>query len=634
MASRKDFFVSYAGVDRPWAVWIAWQLEAGGYEVVVQAWDIGAGSDWVHEMQDAMSTAERIVAVLSPDYLRSDHGEAEWRDFYAKDPSGRRGLLLPVRVREVDPSGLLSTRVYVDLVALDAVSARQALLAAALGTRGKPSDEPEYPGLRQRPEIHNSEAPRFPGDLPTVPESTWRAARSAGLTIGQLRTTAALIADTPQLATESGHNALFAALEGVVGAVARTDDPHADLLDLVSAVLDRQASAALFEALLDLAASEEERIAAVRVRHRWELQVAVAPLLGSLQRIPGIQLRGALAGTVCDAPTDISDVDKVLELLADGRTSRSGVPALAEFIVRLQRRRPDLQIPARWFSDQGLDEAAVAVLKASVAAEAAVRRKLVIDLSESKPGAWQLTVTGYLGPGWCVKTVECKTEVDDQGRPVVEKEGVQDAVFKIVEWARSQAADFTIGFLLRHNMLCELPERWEYEDAVIRRIPLGKKYPVVLHTAERMTVPELQPAWDSKLAAIEASMGGPPSVLWLHQDEADAIQQGVHDSQDTYVAFTFVPEVRPDPRTTAVWSAIAEGAPYLVWVEAAPGDGYNLRNQLRRMLRRPIKDFPAALQQLRAADSYLSGALRVIWDCLDELPPYLERLGEELMSNG
>jgi hypothetical protein len=634
MASRKDFFVSYAGVDRPWAVWIAWQLEAGGYQVVVQAWDFGAGRDWVHEMQDAMSTAKRIVAVLSPEYLRSDHSEAEWRDFYARDPSGRRGLLLPVRVRKVNPLGLLRTRVYVDLVGLDAIGAREALMAAARGARGKPLDEPEFPDPQGRSEIYGSDAPRFPGDLPTVPENTWRAAQSAGLTTDQLRTTAAAIADAPQLATERGRNALFAALQSKTGAIARTDDPDADLLALVSAVLDRQASDELSSALLDLASSEAERIAAVRVRHRWELQVAVRPLLGSLQRIPGIHLRGALAGTLCDVPRNISDVDKVLELLADRRISRSGAPALAEFIVRLQRRRPDLQIPAGWFSDQGLDESAVAALNASVAAEAGVRRKLVIDLSESRPIAWQLAVTGYLGPGWCERTEECEAEVDGQGRPVVEKAGVQGAVFKIVEWARSQAADFTIGFLLRHSMLCELPERWEYEDAVIRRIPLSKKYPVVLHTAERMIIPELQPAWDSKLAAIEASMDDPPSVLWLHRDEADVILQGVHDSHDTYVALTFVPEVRPDPRTTAVWSAIAEGAPYVVWVETSPADGYNLRKQLRRMLRRPIKDFPAALQRLRAADPYLSGALRVIWDQLDELPPYLERLGEELVSNG
>jgi len=52
--------------DRAWAEWIAWQLEAEGYSVVVQAWDFTGGRDWVHEMQQATSTAERIVAVLSP----------------------------------------------------------------------------------------------------------------------------------------------------------------------------------------------------------------------------------------------------------------------------------------------------------------------------------------------------------------------------------------------------------------------------------------------------------------------------------------------------------------------------------------------------------------------------------------
>ncbi len=57
MDSPVDFFVSYTSVDRPWAEWIAWQLEAEGYQVVVQAWDFSAGSDWAHQMQHATSTA-------------------------------------------------------------------------------------------------------------------------------------------------------------------------------------------------------------------------------------------------------------------------------------------------------------------------------------------------------------------------------------------------------------------------------------------------------------------------------------------------------------------------------------------------------------------------------------------------
>jgi hypothetical protein len=104
MAEAADFFVSYTSADRAWAEWIAWQLEAEGYQVIVQAWDFTPGNDWAHEMQHATATAKR-VAVLSTVYLRSAHGEAEWRAFYAQDPSGEHGLLLPVRVDKVDPVG-------------------------------------------------------------------------------------------------------------------------------------------------------------------------------------------------------------------------------------------------------------------------------------------------------------------------------------------------------------------------------------------------------------------------------------------------------------------------------------------------------------------------------------------------
>ena len=163
MAQAADFFVSYTSADRAWAEWIAWQLEED-YNVIVQAWDFTAGRDWVHEMQHAAATAGRVVVVLSAAYLRSAHGEAEWRGFYADDPSGARGLLLPVRVSEVEAPGLLKTRIYVDLVGKDAKSARAALLAAARGIRGKPTSEPEFPGIHGESRGHGTEAPQFPGE--------------------------------------------------------------------------------------------------------------------------------------------------------------------------------------------------------------------------------------------------------------------------------------------------------------------------------------------------------------------------------------------------------------------------------------------------------------------------------------
>jgi hypothetical protein len=136
MGQGADFFLSYTSQDQAWAEWIAWQLEGEGYQVVVQAWDVVPGRDWVHEMHQAIAMAERVVVVLSTAYLRSRHGEAEWRPYYAKDASGELGLLLLVRIDTVEPQGLLKTRAYLDLVDRDAATARAALLAAARRQRG------------------------------------------------------------------------------------------------------------------------------------------------------------------------------------------------------------------------------------------------------------------------------------------------------------------------------------------------------------------------------------------------------------------------------------------------------------------------------------------------------------------
>ena len=65
MAEAADFFVSYTSADRARAEWIARQLEAEGYSVILQAWDFTPGDDWSHEMQHATATAERVVTSRS-----------------------------------------------------------------------------------------------------------------------------------------------------------------------------------------------------------------------------------------------------------------------------------------------------------------------------------------------------------------------------------------------------------------------------------------------------------------------------------------------------------------------------------------------------------------------------------------
>jgi tetratricopeptide (TPR) repeat protein len=163
MAQAADFFVSYTSADTTWAEWIAQTLEDAGYQTVVQAWDFRPGQDFLHQMQQATQQAARTIAVLSPAYFGSAFGEAEWRAAFASDPTGEQGLLLPVRVAEVTPPGLLRSRTYLDLVGLDEPTATAQLLAGVRLDRAKPTGRRPYPGGQVTPGRL-----RFPGRRPAV----------------------------------------------------------------------------------------------------------------------------------------------------------------------------------------------------------------------------------------------------------------------------------------------------------------------------------------------------------------------------------------------------------------------------------------------------------------------------------
>ncbi|SHN46301.1 toll/interleukin-1 receptor domain-containing protein [Cryptosporangium aurantiacum] len=148
---RRDFFVSYTEADHEWATWIAWQLEEAGYTVLIQAWDMVPGSNWIALMDHGTKRAERTVAVLSRAYLEnSAFGAAEWHAAYRQDPTGLAGRLIPIRVENCTVEGLLAGVVHVDLFGFrDKTEARTGLLtavAAAIERRSKPLAEPGFPG--------------------------------------------------------------------------------------------------------------------------------------------------------------------------------------------------------------------------------------------------------------------------------------------------------------------------------------------------------------------------------------------------------------------------------------------------------------------------------------------------------
>jgi hypothetical protein len=149
-ATQWDFFVSYTQADRTWAEWIAWQLEAAGYSVLFQGWDFVPGSNWIQLMQDGVTHAARLIAVLSSDYLdKSVFGAAEWQAVWANDPTGAQRRVIPVRVADCPRPGMLTGIVGIDLFGVPEPKATQRLqdaIARALAGRAKPLTAPAFPG--------------------------------------------------------------------------------------------------------------------------------------------------------------------------------------------------------------------------------------------------------------------------------------------------------------------------------------------------------------------------------------------------------------------------------------------------------------------------------------------------------
>ncbi len=158
--SQRDFFISYNTADRAWAEWIAWELEEEGYTTILQDWDFRPGQNFIIRMSQAAKQAQRTIAILSPDYIGADYTQPEWAAAFARDPTGEKGLLVPVRVRECDLQGLLPQVIYIDLVGLEQQTARERLLFGVLRGRAKPMEKPVFPGIIPR---SVTERPMFPG---------------------------------------------------------------------------------------------------------------------------------------------------------------------------------------------------------------------------------------------------------------------------------------------------------------------------------------------------------------------------------------------------------------------------------------------------------------------------------------
>ncbi|OPX45117.1 regulatory protein AfsR [Ruminiclostridium hungatei] len=134
-------------------MWIAETLENNDYSTIIQAWDFKVGGSFVNDMNEAIKICKKVILVLSEKYLKSDYCIAEWQNFFVDDPIGKNTLIIPIRIDDVKPEGLLKARTYIDLCGItEAAEAAKILLekvvngSAKRKSRGFPGAVISFPG--------------------------------------------------------------------------------------------------------------------------------------------------------------------------------------------------------------------------------------------------------------------------------------------------------------------------------------------------------------------------------------------------------------------------------------------------------------------------------------------------------
>lgn len=123
-----SYFISFNTADLDWADWIAWLLEDGGHETIIQEWDFVPMEKLSLSTDEAAAKADKIIAVLSPAYLATLAAQPDWAAEFIRDAGGAERKVIPVRVKECFPEGTLKDITYIDLVGLDEEKAERELL--------------------------------------------------------------------------------------------------------------------------------------------------------------------------------------------------------------------------------------------------------------------------------------------------------------------------------------------------------------------------------------------------------------------------------------------------------------------------------------------------------------------------
>jgi hypothetical protein len=139
-----DIFVSYTQSDHDWAFWLAAELKELAHTPRIHEWEIKGGDDIYAWMEAHHDAADRVLCVISDEYLKAPYSTLERNATLWQAASKRPGFVLLVVVKPCRLPTLSDHIRRCDLFGVPKEAARQRF-RAFIEKRGAP-DTVAFPG--------------------------------------------------------------------------------------------------------------------------------------------------------------------------------------------------------------------------------------------------------------------------------------------------------------------------------------------------------------------------------------------------------------------------------------------------------------------------------------------------------
>ncbi|MFJ6719896.1 MULTISPECIES: FxSxx-COOH system tetratricopeptide repeat protein [unclassified Streptomyces] len=151
------FVISFAGFNRPWAVWIAHRLEEHGHRVALQRWDPQTSPGITEALDDLARAGGKVLLILSERYFSAGtHTEESWNAALRTVTEHHPDLFAAVCLTDAPLPSAVAALEKTDLWGLDAYEAEYRVLRRL----ELPTDRIGIESGRR--------GPRFPNDPPEI----------------------------------------------------------------------------------------------------------------------------------------------------------------------------------------------------------------------------------------------------------------------------------------------------------------------------------------------------------------------------------------------------------------------------------------------------------------------------------